>query len=164
MLLDLSMPRLNGVETLQLIRQGWPDQKVLIVTSYVDDYWVVPALRAGANGYILKTAPSDSIIRNIKATILGDAPVSGDVVQALAQSHPMAVGEQHVHLSPRELQTVDGLARGLSNDELANEQLVSLSTIKQTLKKLTAQLGANNRAHIVARAVALGAYTPPGTA
>lgn len=156
-LLDLNMPRLNGIETLERIRQRWPELRVVVLTSHVDRTWLLPAIRLGVNGYVVKTMPPEQLV----AAVTQDAasfPTSPEVVRALAGDSQPA--ERHrIHVTSREQDTLDRLAIGMTNIEIADDLGVSVSLVKKLIQSLSTKLEAANRTQIVSRAAQLGLAT-----
>lgn len=155
-LLDLSMPRLNGVEVLEALRPLRPTLPVVVVTSYHDAAWVQPALKAGANGYVLKTASAEEICAAIDSALVGSFPTSVEVLEELASSLPLGMPTRSIHLTTLERNVLTDLADGLTNVEIAEKRFVSVGTIKQTLAALTQKLSARNRTHLVTQAARMG--------
>ncbi len=158
-LLDLSMPRLNGVEVLEALRPRRPDLPVVVITAYVDAAWILPALRAGASGYVLKTASAGEILAAIDSAIAGSFPTSVEVLDELATSLPAARPRESITLGPLERELLADLADGLTNSEIAHKRFVSVGTVKQTIASLSQKLAARNRTHLVSQAARLGMVT-----
>lgn len=154
--LDLSMPRLNGVEVLHRLREQRPSLPVLVLTAFADASWVLPALEAGANGYVLKTAPAAEFLGAVEAVLAGTFPTDASVLAGLADSLPSGAFARQIHLSPGERDILDDLVDGLTNVEIAHRRHLSLSGVKQVLTALSGKLGARNRTHIVTQAARHG--------
>ncbi|MEO3862479.1 MULTISPECIES: response regulator transcription factor [Acrocarpospora] len=153
-LLDIRMPKLDGLEvTRALAGPGVPDpMRVVIVTTFDLDEYVYGALRAGACGFLLKDSGPALLIEAVRAAAAGDALVSPSVtVRLLAHlSRPVAPRTTGESLTERELDVVRLVARGRTNQEVAAELFVSLSTVKTHLSSIFIKLDARNRVEIAA--------------
>ena len=105
---------------------------------------------------MLKTATSSELVRDIRAAVDGKLPVTPEVIQALATTHPLPAPADTVHLSPRELDTLKRVAQGQTSAEIAGMQCLSESAVKKTLLSINAKLGTCTRAQAVAEAIRLG--------
>jgi len=154
-LLDIRMPRLDGLEATRLLAgPGVPDPlRVVIVTTFDLDEYVYGALRAGACGFLLKDSGPTLLIEAVRAASVGDSLVSPSVtvrlLKHLARPAPQARPPREP-LTERELDVVRLVARGRTNQEVAAELFVSLSTVKTHLGSIQAKLGARNRVEIAA--------------
>ena len=154
-LMDLRMPRCDGVEATRRLRAIDADCKVLMLTTYADDRSVIDALRAGARGYLTKDAGADEIRRALVHVTEGraaiDPAVQHHLVDALAAPAPK--GERPVELpdglTAREAEVLALIARGLSNAEIAERLVVSEPTIKSHINHLFAKTGVRDRAQAV---------------
>jgi DNA-binding NarL/FixJ family response regulator len=155
-LLDIRMPRLDGLEvTRMLAGPGVADpMRVVIVTTFDLDEYVYGALRAGACGFLLKDSGPALLIEAVRAAAVGDALVSPSVTVRLLQhlaKPARAPGRPPAdHLTDRELDVVRLVARGRTNQEVAGELFVSLSTVKTHLASIQAKLGVRNRVETAA--------------
>ncbi|GII03730.1 response regulator transcription factor [Planobispora takensis] len=156
-LLDIRMPRLDGLEATRILAgPGAADPlRVVIVTTFDLDEYVYGALRAGATGFLLKDSGPTLLIEAIRAAAAGDALVSPSVTVRLLEhlARPASgVGARPPAepLTERELDVVRLVARGRTNQEVAAELFVSLSTVKTHLGSVQAKLGARNRVEIAA--------------
>jgi DNA-binding NarL/FixJ family response regulator len=157
-LMDLRMPRCDGVEATRRLRELDPGIKVLMLTTYADDRSVVDALRAGARGYLTKDAGADEIQRALEQLTLGqaviDPAVQHHVVDALSAapagaSLPVRLPDG---LTTREAEVLTLIAQGLSNREIADRLVVNETTVKTHINHLFAKTGARDRAQAVAYA------------
>jgi two-component system, NarL family, response regulator LiaR len=150
-LMDLLMPIKSGLEALVEIRAADPDMKVLILTSAADRAQVLSALKAGANGYILKDSTPDDLIQAIEAVFAGKLILPTE----LAQKALFAAGddtppspellEPPAELTPRELDVLRCVAQGLSNQEIADTLDIGLSTVRSHVRNILGKLGFTNR-------------------
>jgi DNA-binding NarL/FixJ family response regulator len=152
-LVDIRMPGLDGIEvTRALAGPGVPDPlRVVIVTTFDTDEYVYGALQAGAVGFLLKDAGPALLIEAVRAASTGDALISPSVtVRLLQQLAPLAGQPADGGLSQRELDIARSVARGRTNQEIAAELFISLSTVKTHITRIQAKLGVRNRVEIAA--------------
>ncbi|WP_275477793.1 response regulator [Herbidospora cretacea] len=153
-LLDIRMPKLDGIEVTRLLAgPGVPDpMRVVIVTTFDLDDYVYGALRAGACGFLLKDSGPALLIEAVRAAAAGDALVSPSVtVRLLAHlARPRQPASPPESLTDRELDVVRLVARGRTNQEVAAELFVSLSTVKTHLASVQSKLGLRNRVEVAA--------------
>jgi two-component system, NarL family, response regulator LiaR len=138
--LDLVMPKMDGIEAIRGIRDASPSTRVLVLTSFLDDEKVLPAVKAGAAGYLLKDAEPGELANAIRTVTRGEAllhpTVAAKVVQELASRDRSPVAE----LTDRELEVLRLLARGLANKAIALELHVSEKTVKTHVSNILAKL------------------------
>jgi DNA-binding NarL/FixJ family response regulator len=183
-LMDLRMPRCDGVEATRRIRAGYPDTQVVVLTTFADDDSLFPALRAGARGYLTKDAGGDEILKAIEDVIAGNAGLSPGVQrrllerlsqvpqEAFAQARDGAAqgdGQREGAAAPaelpdgltaREAQVLALVADGLSNAEIAERLYVSQATVKTHINNLFAKTGVRDRAQAVRYAFRHGIGLP----
>ena len=152
-LMDLRMPELGGVEAIRWISQALPDTRVLVLTTYDTDRDVLPALEAGATGYLLKDAPRDELVRAVRAAANGETVLSPAVAARLLSRVRQPPGEA---LSPREGEVLRLIAGGATNREAAAALFVSEATVKTHLIHIYAKLGVSDRAAAVGEAYRRG--------
>ncbi|GBG96315.1 response regulator transcription factor [Lactococcus termiticola] len=143
-LMDLVMDRLDGIEATKKILAQHPEQKILILTSFIDDEKVFPALEAGAKGYILKTSQASEIATAIRKVASGEEILSEAVKQKIYESKHRK-HELYDDLSKRELEVLQVLATGLSNQEIADQLFISLKTVKTHVSNIFTKLSVNDR-------------------
>lgn len=143
-LMDLVMDRLDGIGATQKILAEMPEQKILILTSFLDDEKVFPALAAGAKGYILKTSQAAEIASAIRKVASGQDVLSGAVKEKINQQKHRKP-ELYDNLSKREMEVLKILAQGLSNQEIADQLFISLKTVKTHVSNIFNKLEANDR-------------------
>ncbi|MFI6393773.1 response regulator [Nonomuraea sp. NPDC050547] len=154
-LLDIRMPKLDGLEVTRALAGPGVENpmRVVIVTTFDLDEYVYGALRAGATGFLLKDSGPTLLIEAIRAAATGDALVSPSVTVRLLQhlAQPKrSTAQPEEALTERELDVVRLVARGRTNQEVAGELFVSLSTVKTHLGSIQSKLGARNRVEIAA--------------
>ncbi|MFE3198191.1 response regulator [Embleya sp. NPDC055664] len=154
-LMDLRMPRMGGVEAIRALREVAPDVRVLVLTTYDTDRDVLPAVEAGATGYLLKDAPRDDLVRGVRAAHAGQAVLSPSVA-GLVMGRVRAPEPAPAVLSPRESEVLRLVAGGATNREAAAALFVSEATVKTHLLHLYGKLGVRDRAAAVAEAYRRG--------
>ncbi len=158
--LDVQMPNVNGIEATRQIKAAYPDICVLILTAYDEDPYVFALLRAGADGYILKNADPDDLVRAVKAVASGGKVLAPDiaakVVAQMISGKPAAASEQVEPLTERELEVLRLAAPGLTNKAIAAELGVSDRTVQGHLANIYGKLGVTTRTEAVTKALKLG--------
>ncbi|MEE6262748.1 response regulator transcription factor [Plantactinospora sonchi] len=156
-LMDLRMPRTDGVTAIrELAKRGVP-ARVLVLTTYDTDSDVLPAIEAGATGYLLKDAPREELFRAVEAAAQGQAVLSPAVATRLMGQIRQPASEP---LSQRELEVLQLIAQGSTNREAARQLFISEATVKTHLLHVYAKLGVSDRAAAVATAFSRGYLTP----
>ncbi|HVV21230.1 MAG TPA: response regulator transcription factor [Pseudonocardiaceae bacterium] len=156
-LMDLRMPGMGGLRAIAELRDAAPAVRVLVLTTFDTDSDVLPAIEAGATGYLLKDAPRDDLIRAVRAAARGESVLAPTVARRLMNK----VGPAPVSaLSPRELEVLALVARGVTNRDAAKRLFVSEATVKTHLLHIYAKLGVNDRAAAVAIGYERGLLTP----
>lgn len=148
-LMDLKMPGMNGVQATRAIRERFPAVRVLVLTTYDADEWVFDAIRSGAAGYLLKDTPRRGLIEAIKGTAAGKTHVDPAVAGRLfAQVSRVAAPPRTAvaaDLSPRELEVLRLLARGLNNADIAQRLYLSEGTVRNYVSAILAKLDVSDR-------------------
>jgi len=156
-LMDLRMPRLGGAAAIRALAEGGSQAKVLVLTTYDTDRDVVPALEAGATGYLLKDAPRDELVRAIRAAARGETVLAPSVATRLVTQLRSTDNEA---LSDRELEVLRLIAQGETNRGAAARLFISEATVKTHLVHIYAKLGVGDRAAAVATAFERGLLGP----
>lgn len=143
-LMDLVMDRLDGIGATQKILAENPEQKILILTSFLDDEKVFPALAAGAKGYILKTSQAAEIANAVRKVASGQDVLSEAVKEKINQQKHRKP-ELYDELSKREMEVLKILAQGLSNQEIADQLFISLKTVKTHVSNIFNKLEVSDR-------------------
>lgn len=168
-LMDIKMPRLNGIEATRRIVSEVSGTRVLALTTFSTLDYVVPALRAGASGYLVKDAHPDEILAAIRNAMDDSLPLSPSVVQLMAQQvvrgtlNTEAISEAtatEVGLAPREISVLQFLGNGLSNREIAKKMYISEGSVKAYLANACTKLGVRDRLQAVIRGFELGIVSP----
>ena len=164
-LMDVRMPDMDGIEATRRM----PQQKVLILTTFGLDEYIIEALRAGASGFLLKDAPVDDLLDAVRAVAAGDAQLSPAVTKRLldqvARRLPAAVDRDNAlleELTARELEVLRLLAVGMSNAEIGEALVVSEATVKTHVSSVLGKLGLRDRVQAVIYAYENGLVAPGG--
>lgn len=155
-LMDIRMPDCNGVEGTRIIKSRFPDMRVLMLTTFDDDEYIIQALQNGASGYLLKNVPPDRIIQGIKIVHNGDMLIHPDIARKLAGLlRPAAAPQTHSHqpldaygLTRMELAVAEAISEGLSNKEIAAKLFLSEGTVKNYVTEILGKLSLRDRTQI----------------
>jgi DNA-binding NarL/FixJ family response regulator len=164
--MDIRMPVLDGIAATRELVAGGSPSRVLILTTYDLDRYVYDALRAGAAGFLLKASPPDRLADAVRVVAAGEALLAPSLTQRLIAAHisrpPPADGppEQLARLTEREREILALVARGLSNDEIAEELVVSTATVKTHLNRVLSKCALRSRAQAVVLAYESGLVQP----
>jgi NarL family two-component system response regulator LiaR len=156
-LMDLVMPRLDGVAAMREIRRRVPSARVIVLTSFTDDEKLLPALQAGAAGYLLKNAEPADLARAVRAAHAGDAMLDPAVTARLLASiaEPAGAGPRDA-LTPREREVLALIGRGLANKRIALELGIAEKTVKTHVGHVLAKLGVSDRTQAALHAARAG--------
>ncbi|HCS93742.1 MAG: response regulator [Bavariicoccus seileri] len=143
-LMDLVMTPVDGIESTKKIMSDWPEANIIILTSFIDDEKVFPALSAGAKSYILKTSSAKQIAQAIRDTASGKKVYESEVTEKMIQ-HLNQEPEPHAALTSRELEVLLLIAEGKSNQEIADELYITLKTVKTHVSNILAKLDVADR-------------------
>ncbi len=160
LLLDLEMPLMDGVEAIRRVRANSTDAvlpRIIVFTAFDNDERIIHALQAGANGYLLKGEPRDTIFNAIRVTVDG-----GSLLQPIVASkllHHVGHSTSIELLTERELEVLSLLAQGMPNKEIASKLVISERTAKFHVSSIMGKLGANNRTEAVSLAAQKGIIT-----
>jgi two-component system, NarL family, response regulator LiaR len=146
-LMDLVMPRKDGVMAITEIRRDNPQSKILVLTSFADDERVFPAIKAGALGYLLKDTPRQGLLQAIRDVAAGQAHLHPSIALKVMREldAPSPLPPTVEPLTPRELETLQLIARGLTNEAIAAELVVQESTVAKHVSNILAKLHLANR-------------------
>ncbi|WP_077597127.1 response regulator [Oceanobacillus kimchii] len=149
-LMDLVMKEMDGIQATKKIIEAWPEAKIIIVTSFLDDEKVYPALEAGATSYMLKTSKASEIAKAIRSTYEGQSilepEVTGKIMNRMRAGQDTALHEQ---LTEREKEILLLMAKGKSNQEIANELYIALKTVKVHVSNILGKLEVHDRTQAV---------------
>jgi DNA-binding NarL/FixJ family response regulator len=149
-LMDLRMPAMDGIETTRAIRREFPDARIIALTSYDGDQDIYRALEAGVRGYMLKEMVHTDVLRAIRTVHSGKRLMPAEVAERLSEYFPQ------VALTPREVEVLTFVARGLANKEIAEKLGTASGTIKMHIQNILEKLDAADRTHAVTIAIQRG--------
>ena len=167
-LMDIRMPHVDGISATREVLSAFPDVKVVVLTTFEQDDYIFDALNAGASGFLLKRTKPKELIAAIHTVADGDSLLSPSVTRRVIDRmavQPAAVraSERLDALTPRELEVLELVARGLSNREIADSFVIEESTVKTHVKRILMKLGLRDRVQAVIFAYETG-VTRPGAA
>ena len=166
LVMDIRMPVMDGIAATREITTSSLPTRVLVLTTYDLDQYVYEALKAGASGFMLKTTPPDRLAQAVEIVAAGEALLAPSLTQRLIQEHvrrpPPSAGvpESLAELTDREREVLVLVARGLSNEDIAERLVVSLATVKTHLNRVLGKLGLRSRAQAVVAAYETGLVRP----
>jgi NarL family two-component system response regulator LiaR len=144
-LMDLVMEEMDGIEATKAILKDWPEAKIIIVTSFIDDEKVYPAIEAGAAGYMLKTSTAHEIADAIRATQRGERVLEPEVTTKMVNRMTNKTIQLHEDLTNREREVLMLISQGKSNQEIADELFITLKTVKTHVSNILSKLEVEDR-------------------
>lgn len=155
--LDIQMPKASGIEVTRWIREHHREIGVLILTAYDDDPYVMAVIQAGANGYVLKTASPDEIIKAVKEVHAGNSALDPEILQKMLAQISSGINDKPIEkLTERELEVLTLVAKGYTNKAIGVQLGISDRTVQGHLAHIFTKLLAGSRTEAVMRAVSLG--------
>jgi DNA-binding NarL/FixJ family response regulator len=176
-LMDIRMPGMDGLAATAEVLAAHPDARVVILTTFDDDEYVYQALRAGASGFLLKSADGDTLVNAVRVVAGGEALLAPEVTRRVIERFAVTEDsqatpsdpDQHIpspeaigDLSVREVEVLQLMARGMSNQEIASELFVSSTTVKTHVSHILTKLGVRDRVQAVVEAYDSGIVLPRG--
>jgi DNA-binding NarL/FixJ family response regulator len=167
--MDVRMPNLDGIAATREILAGWPEAKIVILTTFEEDDYIFGALSAGAAGFLLKRTSPEELIAGLHTVVAGDALLSPSVTRRVIERmarQPAAVtsaDERLQELTPREREVLELIAKGLSNAEIAAAFVVEETTVKTHVKRILMKLRLRDRVEAVIFAYESGLTRPGGS-
>jgi NarL family two-component system response regulator LiaR len=163
-IMDIAMPRLNGIEATKQIKAIHPDSAILILSAYDDDQYVFALLEAGAAGYLLKDVPAQELVGAIRAVNAGESilhpAVARKVINRFASPPVRAATEAELdQLSEREMEVLKLAAKGMTNVEIAKELVLSVRTVQGHLSNIFSKMQVGSRTEAVIQALRRGWFT-----
>jgi two-component system, NarL family, response regulator LiaR len=160
-IMDIVMPKMNGVEATKQIRQILPSTAILILSAYSDIRYIISLLEAGACGYLLKSSPGKDVIKAIRAVRAGESVLDPEVTRKLVQrvssvSQNNDERETGAQLTTRELEILKWASRGLSNKEMSEKLFISLRTVKAHMTNIFNKLGCGSRTDAIIKGLKQG--------
>jgi DNA-binding NarL/FixJ family response regulator len=181
-LMDVSMPRMDGIEATRKLKAEFPETSVLILTVHADRRLLMDAVKAGAAGYVLKGEHTDHVLNSVRAVLNGETPLDQGLAMSLlrclaeeqeeaARSTPALPPQEPTSreraatslpevLTPREMEVLSRLALGETNRQIAEELHISLSTVKRHLERILSKLGVSDRTQAAVKAIEIGLRPP----
>jgi DNA-binding NarL/FixJ family response regulator len=154
--MDLQMSGMNGIEATRKIVQTSPEVSVVVVTMFGDDDSVFAAMRAGARGYVLKGADAEEVMKVLRAVAEGEAYFGPEIAKRImgffSSPKPAPASEAFPELTPREVEVLDLIARGTSNQEIASRLYLSQKTVRNHVSNIFLKLQVADRAQAIVRA------------
>lgn len=145
-LMDLVMDVMDGIEATQRILAEWPEARIIILTSFIDDEKVYPAMKAGAKSYLLKTSSAEEIINAVRQTNAGEQVIEPAVQDKINdQTYRDSQQMPHDQLTEREKEVLLLIAKGYTNQEIADHLFITLKTVKTHVSNILAKLEVNDR-------------------
>ena len=149
-LMDLVMDEMDGIEATQKIVEAWDEAKIIIVTSFLDDEKVYPALQAGATSYMLKTSKASEIARAVRETFQGQIVLEPEVTdKMMSKMREKKSTPLHEELTAREMEILLLMAEGKSNQEIADQLFIALKTVKTHVSNILSKLQVQDRTQAV---------------
>lgn len=163
-LMDLVMPNLDGISATRQVKSLGSDVKVIALTSFTEDDKVFPAIQAGASSYLLKDVSPDDLVEAIRAVHRGEARLHPDIARKLMEQvaqQTSPLHESHLEdLTEREREVVNLVAKGRSNQEIANELVISEKTVKTHVSNILGKLQLGDRTQLAIYAIKKGLVNP----
>ncbi len=156
-ILDIRMPKLNGIEVVRQMKTHSPDTKALMLTAYDDDDYILALMEAGASGYLLKTAHASELVKAVRSVHLGEPVLHPAIAVKIARlwaHHRISVGQTVAEqLSLREREILELAAKGLRNKAIADKLSISVRTVEGHFNRIFAKLGVSSRTEAVLYAI-----------
>lgn len=157
-LMDLLMPEMDGIQATRAIKEVMPEVKVIVLTSFTDDEHIMPAIEAGATGYLLKDVSAEDLVKAIEGAYLGQAQLHPEVARKLMEQvrQPRRREQPGQDLTPREMDVLKLIASGMSNKEIARQLSMTERTVKGHVSNILGKLGLQDRTQAALYAVRHG--------
>jgi NarL family two-component system response regulator LiaR len=149
-LMDLVMDEMDGIEATRQITESWPEARIIVVTSFLDDEKVYPALEAGACSYMLKTSKASDIAQAVRDTFHGKSVLEPEVTgKMMSKMRQKQTREPHEELTAREMEILLWMTKGKTNQEIADELFIALKTVKVHVSNILSKLDVQDRTQAV---------------
>ena len=156
-LMDVSMPVMDGIEATRLLKERLRDTHVVMLTMHADEDLIVKAVRAGAAGYLVKDCTTEEVARTVRMAANGETAISTELAEAmLDQAQALDNGHADEIISKREIEVLQLIAEGASTPEVAEQLYISVKTVKNHLASIYQKLDSRDRTQAVVRAVKMG--------
>ncbi|PYZ95522.1 DNA-binding response regulator [Alteribacter lacisalsi] len=156
-IMDINLPGKNGVDVTAEVKERWPDIKILVLTMYKHDEYFMSAITKGAEGYLLKDAPSEEVVDAVRSLMSGEAVIHPSMAKKLLDLHQQpqekANEKNQNELTAREKDVLECLVKGMSNKDIADELFISDKTVKIHVSKILRKLGVKSRSQAVIHAI-----------
>jgi DNA-binding NarL/FixJ family response regulator len=154
-ILDIRMPVMDGIEAAKVIASRWPNTKILILTTFDDNQYVLESLKIGVSGYVLKTGDTESLLRSIRSALTGGLSIEDQVA---AKVMPLLLKQETTKepdptLTPRERDILKCIGEGLSNGEIAERLAISIGTVKNNTSQILNKLMLRDRTQLAIYAI-----------
>ena len=156
--MDIEMPKMNGIQATEIIKNKYPQIKILMITVFDNDENIFNAIKAGADGYLLKETKADKLYEAIHEIMSGGETMSPSIAQKTMRllRNPIAITSEKdkelVELTPREIEILDQLSKGLKNQLIADNLFLSISTVKKHIENIFNKLHVHNRIEAIQKA------------
>jgi len=157
-LMDIEMPKMNGIKATEIIKSKYPQIKIVIITVFDNDETIFNAIKAGADGYLLKETKAEKIYEAIGETLSGGAAMSPSIAMKTLKflKNPVVFEDletpEQIALSDREIEVLEQLSQGLKNQAIADNLFISFSTVKKHIENIYKKLQAHNRIELIQKA------------
>ena len=157
-LMDIEIPKMNGIQATEVIKNKYPQIKIMMITVFDNDENIFNAIKAGADGYLLKETKADKLYEAIHEILNGGATMSPSIAQKTMRllRNPIAISSEKdkelVELSPREIEVLEQLSKGLKNQLIADNLFLSVSTVKKHIENIFNKLQVHNRIEAIQKA------------
>jgi DNA-binding NarL/FixJ family response regulator len=157
-LMDIEMPKMNGIQATEVIKNKYPQIKIMMITVFDNDENIFNAIKAGADGYLLKETKADKLYEAIHEILNGGATMSPSIAQKTMRllRNPIAISSEKdkelVELTPREIEVLEQLSKGLKNQLIADNLFLSVSTVKKHIENIFNKLQVHNRIEAIQKA------------
>lgn len=157
-LMDIEMPKMNGIKATEIIKSKYPQIKIVIITVFDNDENIFNAIKAGADGYLLKETKAEKIYEAIGETLSGGAAMSPSIAMKTLKflKNPVVFEDletpEQIALSDREIEVLEQLSQGLKNQAIADNLFISFSTVKKHIENIYKKLQAHNRIELIQKA------------
>ncbi|KOP83244.1 response regulator [Cytobacillus solani] len=154
-LMDIRMPKMNGIEAAHKMKERWPNIKILILTTFNDEEYALQALKLGVDGFLLKTSDGHKLIHSINSCLEGGMAIHEQVAAKVLPRllEKPEIDSIDIHLTPRELEITKLIGRGKTNKEIASELYLSIGTVKNHLTQILQKLGLRDRTQLAIFAI-----------